>query len=84
MACALTLTQSEIAWQLKEMQENRVIQASNSPWTNPIVLIQIKDGTMYFYIDYRRLNLVTKEDKFPLPTIDDLLEQLGEVQYFPP
>ena len=78
----LFVVRSEIARQLKEMQENRVIQPSNSPWASPIVLVQKNDGTMWFCTDYRKLNLVTKADKFPLPRIDDLLDQLGEAQYF--
>ena len=72
----------EIAKQLKEMQAGNVIQPSNSPWASPIVLVQKKDGTLRFCIDYRNLNSVTKLDKFPLPRIDDLLDQLGQSQYF--
>ena len=44
---------SEIAWQLKKMQENKMIQASKSPWASPIVLVQKKDGIMRFCIEYR-------------------------------
>jgi len=73
---------SEIARQLKLMQDNGVIQPSNSPWASPIVLVRKKDGTMRFCIDYRKLNMVTKADKYPLPRIDDLLDQLGKAQYF--
>jgi len=76
------VVRSEIARQLKEMQENRVIQVSKSPWASPIVLVWKKDGIMRFCIEYRRLNLVTKVDKFLLPRIDDLLDELGEAQYF--
>ena len=73
---------SEIARQLKEMQENGVIQASKSPWSSPVVLVQKKDGSLRFCIDYRELNSVTKADTFPLPRIDDLLDQLGKAKYF--
>ena len=55
--------------QLKQMQEDKVIQPSSSPWASPIVLVQKKDGTLRFCIDYRDLNSVTKFDKFPLPRI---------------
>ena len=72
----------EVARHLQQMQENGVIQPSSSPWASPIVLVRKKDGTMRFCIDYRKLNEVTKADKFPLPRIDDLLDQLGKAQYF--
>jgi len=72
----------EIARQLREMQRNGVIQPSSSPWASPIVLVRKKDGTLRFCIDYRALNSVTKPDPFPLPRIDDLLDQLGKSQYF--
>ena len=73
---------SEIARQLKDMQENGVIQVSRSPWSSPVVLFQKKDGSLRFCIDYRELNSVTKPDTFPLPRIDDLLDQLGKAKYF--
>ena len=72
--------QSEITSQLKQMQDNGVIQISNSPWASPIVLVRKKDGTMRFCIDYQKLNMVTKADKFPLPRIEDLLDQLSEAR----
>ena len=72
----------EIARHLKQMQEHEVIQPSNSPWASPIVLVRKKDGTLRFCVDYRGLNSVTKSDKFPLPRIDDLLDQLGRSRYF--
>ena len=59
----------EVARQLREMQP------SASPWASPVVLVRKKDGTLRFYIEYRQLNSLTKADTFPLPRIDDLLDQ---------
>ena len=72
----------EIAKQVHEMQRNCVIQPSKSPWSSPVVLVQKKDGTSRFCIDYRALNSVTKADTFPLPRIDDMLDRLGRSKYF--
>ena len=72
----------EIATQLQKMQDQGVIQPSSSPWASPVVLVRKKDGTMRFCIDYRQLNKVTKPDVFPLPRIVNLLDQLGEAQFF--
>ena len=72
----------EVAKQLKKMQEMAVIQPSKSPWSSPIVLVRKKDGSHRFCIDYRKLNSVTKADSFPLPRIDDLLDELGKSVYF--
>ena len=72
----------EIARQIEEMQRNGVIQPSRSPWSSPVVLVKKKDGSQRFCVDYRELNSVTKVDMFPLPRIDDLLDQLGESRYF--
>ena len=72
----------EVNRQLKQMMEQGVIQASSSPWASPIVLVKKKDGTLRFCVDYRALNFVTKSDTFPLPRIDDLLDQLGKAKYF--
>ena len=71
--------QQELAHLLEDMQKSQVIQPSESPWTSPIVLVRKKDGLC---VDYRTLNSVTKTDSFPLPRIDDILDQLGESQYF--
>ncbi len=72
----------EVARQLKKMQEMRVIQPSRSPWSRPIVLVRKKNGTLRFCVDYRHLNSVTKVETFPMPRIDDLLDQLGRSKYF--
>ena len=72
----------EVARQLDEMQSRGVIQPSSSPWASPVVLVRKKDGSLRFCIDYRHLNLVTKPDVFPLPRMDDLLDQLGQSKFF--
>ena len=72
----------EVSRQLKHMQRIGVIKPSSSPWASPIVLVRKKDGTLRFCVDYRKLNSVTKDDIFPLPCIDDLLDQLGQAKYF--
>ena len=72
----------EVAKQLKSMQQNRVVQPSHSPWSSPVVMVRKKDGSHRFCVDYRGLNAVTKADTFPLPRIDDLLDQLGRARYF--
>ena len=72
----------EVNRQLKRMMETRVIQPSHSPWASPIVLVKKKDGNVRFCVDYRALNAVTKADTFPLPRIDDLLDQLGQAKFF--
>lgn len=73
---------SKIAQNLKEMQQSGVIEPSNSPWASPVVLVRKKDGTLRFCVDYRGLNSAMKVDQFPLPQIDDLLDQLGKSRYF--
>ena len=72
----------EVARQLKKMQKSGVIQPSSSPLASPVVLVKKKDGFHRFCVDYRELNSVTKADTFPLPCIDDLLDQLGKSKFF--
>ena len=72
----------EVARQLNKMQESGVIQPSSSPWASPVVLVKKKDGSHRFCVDYRELNSATKADTFPLPRIDDLLDQLGKSRFF--
>ena len=72
----------EVARQLCSMEQSKVIQPSHSPWASPIVLVRKKDGSLRFCVDYRALNAVTKLDTFPLPRIDDLLDQLYGCKFF--
>ena len=72
----------EVAKQLRKMRQMQVVQPSKSPWSSPVVLVRKKDGLHRFCIDYRGLNAVTKGDSFPLPRIDDLLDDLGSARYF--
>ena len=66
----------EVAWQFQQMQEDGIIQQSNSPWVSPIVLVKKKDGGLEVFVDYRALNSVTKADPFPLPRIADQVDHL--------
>ncbi len=68
-----------IEQQITEMEDNQIIKPSQSPWAAPIVLVDKKDGSPRFCVDYRKLNAVTKKDKYPLPRIDDCL---GGNKYF--
>ena len=64
------------------MQKNNVIKPSESSWASPVVLVRKRVGTLRFCVDYRALNSVTKPDVFPLPRINDLLDQLGKSRHF--
>ena len=67
---------------LTEMQAKDVIQPSQSPWASPVVLVQKKDGSTRFCIDYCKLNSVTRKDAYPIPRIDDTLDILAGSQWF--
>ena len=65
---------------VKEMLTGGQIEPSDSPWASPVVTK--KDGSTRFCVDYRRLNLMTVKDAYPLPRIDDSLRLLGNQQWF--
>ena len=67
---------------INEMLDANIIRRSKSPWSFPIVVVDKKDGTKRFCVDFRQLNKITKTNSFPLPLIDDLLDQLGKSKYF--
>jgi hypothetical protein len=58
------------------------IRPSVSPWGAPVLFVKKKDGTMRMCIDYRELNKITIKNKYPLPCIDDLFDQLQGAQIF--
>ena len=78
----LFAVRTEVAKQLRTMQDAGVIQPSTSPWATPVVVVRKQDGTHRFCVDYRELNSVTKPDTFPLLRVDDLLDQPGASCYF--
>jgi len=65
--------------QLQDYSNKRLIRPSTSPWGAPILLANKKDGDKRLCINYRKLNKVTIKNKYPLPRIDDLFDQLHEV-----
>ncbi|GJU60931.1 putative reverse transcriptase domain-containing protein, partial [Tanacetum coccineum] len=72
----------ELSGQLKELQDKGFIRPSSSPWGAPILFVKKKDGSLKMYIDYRELNKLTIKNRYPLPRIDDLFDQLQGSQYF--
>ena len=67
---------------IDEMLDADVIRRSRSPWSFPVVIVDKKDGSKRFCVDFRRLNKVTKKNSYPLPLIDDILALLGKAKYF--
>ena len=67
---------------LKNMMQKRVISPSKSPWALPIVLVQKKDGSTRFCVDYRKINKVTRKDAYPIPRIDETLDTLAGATLF--
>ena len=65
-----------------EMLEAKIISRSRSEWSFPVVIVDKKDGSKRFCVDFRKLNKITKLNSYPLPVIDDILALLGKARYF--
>ncbi|KAJ4817704.1 polyprotein [Rhynchospora pubera] len=72
----------EIEKIIEELLAHSFIQPSTSPYSSPILLVKKKDGTWRLCVDYRQLNDQTIKNKYPIPIIDDLLDELRGAQYF--
>ena len=72
----------ELSTQLQELLDKGFIRPSSSPWGAPILFVRKKDGSHRMFIDYRELNKVTVKNRYPLPRIDDLFDQLQGASWF--
>ena len=72
----------ELKEQLQDLLDQGFIRPSASPWGAPVLFVKKKDGSMRLCIDYRELNKVTIRNKYPLPRIDDLFDQLRGSEVF--
>nr|GFD20317.1 putative reverse transcriptase domain-containing protein [Tanacetum cinerariifolium] len=66
----------ELAKQLQELSDKGFIRPSSSPWGAAMLFVKKKDGSFRMCIDYRELNKLTIKNRYPLPRIDDLFNQL--------
>ncbi|GJT70007.1 putative reverse transcriptase domain-containing protein [Tanacetum coccineum] len=66
----------ELSAQLQELSDKGFIRPSSSPWGDPVLFVIKKDGSLRVCIDYRELNKLTVKNRYPLPRIDDLFDQL--------
>ncbi|WZZ63529.1 hypothetical protein YC2023_074899 [Brassica napus] len=73
---------AELKKQLEDLLEKGFIRSSSSPWGATVLFVKKKDGSMRLCIDYRGMNNITIKEKYPLPRIDELLDQLKGARLF--
>lgn len=74
--------QSTISNQIHQMLHDGIIEPANGPYAAPVTLQPKKDGSLRFCVDFRQLNSATVRDVYPIPRIDDTLDQLQNAKYF--
>jgi hypothetical protein len=73
---------AELKIQLKELLEKGYIRPSSSPWGYPALFVNKKDQSLRLCLDYRPLNVITIKNKYPLPRIDIVFDQLASAKVF--
>lgn len=74
--------QDQLDHEVKELLKRGLIEPSKSPYGSQVLFVKKKDGSLRMCVDYRALNKITVEDKFPLPNIQALLKRLRGAKYF--
>lgn len=67
--------------EIKEMLASKIIESSESEWAAPLVPVKKKDNTIRLCVDYRKLNAITKVDPYPMPRVDDMIDEVGNAKY---
>jgi len=76
-----------LAWErekadVERMRSMGVIEPSTGEWASPVVMVPKPDGSVRFCIDYRKLNLMTVRDAYPIPRMDECIDYLGDARVF--